>query len=255
MSCLQYRNTKIDKMKTTRFTLLILAVALLGSCKKGGVFCYKENGDIVKETREVTNFTEIALATQGNVYVTQGSEYRVEVESSQNIIDIIKTDVKGSTLVIDKKKGKCISGDPTLNFYITAPNINALDISGSGTIYADGLINTNSMDLKISGSGDIELDSLECSDLDMKISGSGSMEIDGVGTMSTQDVAISGSGSINAYNAPVNDSDVKISGSGSAYIHVLQTLDVEISGSGSVIYMGNPTVSSDISGSGSVRPY
>ena len=242
-------------MKITRIIPMIVAVALLGSCKKGGLFCHKEKGEIVTESRLVENFDEVALATQGNVYVTEGNTFSVQIESSQNLIDIIKTDVKGNTLVIDTKKGKCISGNPTLNFYITAPNISALDVSGSGNVYAANLIESSNMDLRISGSGRIEMDSLLCDNVEMDISGSGNIEIAGVGTMQHQDVHISGSGNIDAYNAPVNNSDISISGSGSAHVHVLNQLNAHISGSGSVIYMGNPLVSTDISGSGNVRPY
>ena len=242
-------------MKTTKITLILLAFAGLVSCKKGGFFCYKENGALVTETRDVSNFDEIDLSIQGNVFVTQGDHYELQVEASENILEIIKTEVKGKTLVINKKKGKCISGNPTINYYVITPELSELHISGSGDIYADGLINTNKMKMVISGSGNITLDSLETNNLEMHISGSGSMFVDGVDTMDSQSIHISGSGDVTTLNAPVNYCDVDISGSGSATVNVIQSLKVNISGSGDVIYIGTPAVTSKISGSGGVRPY
>ena len=48
-----------------------MSVALLASCKKGGVFCHKEDGNIITQDRSVSAFSEVALSDIGNVYVEQ----------------------------------------------------------------------------------------------------------------------------------------------------------------------------------------
>lgn len=242
-------------MKTTKISILIIAVSLLASCKKGGLFCYKEDGNVIQQERTVSSFSEIALSDIGSVYVEQADQQSVIVETSSNLQDIIITEVKGSTLEIKTKKGKCIKGNPTLNIYVKSPNVEGLSISGSGNIYANRLINSNSMDLHISGSGDITIDSLSTNDLEASISGSGSIIATGVDTMQYVDMSISGSGNITTINYPAYKAKAHISGSGSCKVFAINELDVSISGSGNVLYRGTPAVTNQSSGSGTVKPY
>jgi hypothetical protein len=242
-------------MKTRKLSILIIAVALLSSCKKGGVFCYKGDGNITTQDRSVSAFTEIALSDIGSVYVEQAPAYSVAVETSANLQDIIKTEVKGSTLEIKTKKGKCIKGDPVLNIYVTSPNIEGLSISGSGNIYASRYISTSEIDLSISGSGDISLDSLSTNELTASISGSGNIYAEGTDTMSYEDLSISGSGSITTLNYPALSVKTSISGSGSCKVYAIDKLETSISGSGNVVYRGTPVLTISNSGSGTVRPY
>ncbi|MEZ4921713.1 MAG: head GIN domain-containing protein [Crocinitomicaceae bacterium] len=242
-------------MKTAKFGILIIAVGLLASCKKGGVFCYREDGNIITQERSVGSFTEVALSDIGHVYVEQADQQSVIVETSSNLQDIIVTEVKGNTLEIKTKKGKCIKGNPTLNVYVKTPNLNALTISGSGSIYASRLVTTSNMELCISGSGDITLDSLSTDDLKATISGSGNIVVEGADTMSYENLNISGSGNITTINYPALKAKATISGSGSCKVHAINELNVSISGSGDVLYRGTPAITNSSSGSGTVKPY
>jgi hypothetical protein len=242
-------------MKKVRVGILALvAVAAFTSCKKG-TFCYKGDGNITTETRDISGFSEITMSTSGTVYIEESSEYSVQVETSSNLLDVIETEVHGSTLEIDTKRGKCLKGNTTLNVYVTAPSIEGLVLSGSGRLITSGLISSNSMDVVLSGSGDISIDSLETTDFEATISGSGNISAFGVGTALKEKISISGSGNLNTLNLPAQDSEVSISGSGDCNIHVTEALNASISGSGNVIYKGSPAVTSNVSGSGTIRPY
>ena len=242
-------------MKTTKFGILILAIGLLGSCKKGGFFCYREDGNIITQERTVSTFSEVNLSNIGSVYIEQSTQQSVVVETSSNLQDIILTEVKGSTLEIKTKKGKCIKGSPTINIYVKTPDLDGLTISGSGNIYANRLISVNDMDLHISGSGNITLDSLSVSELTASISGSGSIQVDGVDTMDYEFLSITGSGNISTINYPALIAKTHISGSGSCKVYAINELNVNISGSGDVLYRGTPVITNTSSGSGTVKPY
>lgn len=233
----------------------MLALLSLVSCKKGGMFCWREDGSLVSESRSVSGFDEVALSDIGNVYVEQASDYEVIVEASQNLQEIIVTQVKNNTLDIRIKKGKCVRGNPTINVYVKTPNLRGLSISGSGNIFCNGFVETDKMDLRISGSGDIEVDSLSCQELEASISGSGNINVAGTDTLSYEDLHISGSGNITTLNYPAMHVDASISGSGTCKVHALSTLNADISGSGDVLYLGNPSVTSNSTGSGQIRPY
>lgn len=240
-------------MKKIILAAFILSVAT--SCEKNGVFCYNGNGNIITEQRQPGSFDEIELSMAADVHITQASTYSVSVTASENLMEIIKTEVNGSTLCIETKSNKCIKHNEDIDVHVSMPDISKIKLSGSGNITCPSALNVNDLELIISGSGNITLDSLIAANCDMSISGSGSMFLKGTGTGNNQKINISGSGSVNSLNHAFNDVDVSISGSGSASVWALSTLKTNISGSGDVIYKGNPIITSSSSGSGSVHPY
>ena len=242
-------------MKTLKISIILFVLLGLNSCKKGGLVCYRENGEVTTETRNVEGFTKISMSTQADLYIQQGPTNSVEVEASSNLQEIITTTVKSNTLDIDLKKGKCLKGNPSIKVYVTAPSIEALNHSGSGNIYAYHQITSSSMDLTISGSGNMRLDSLSAQTIAAKISGSGNIDLKGKDTSDNLSATLSGSGNITALELPVNIATVNVSGSGNCKLLVKQQLKANISGSGDVLYSGNPIIDSSVSGSGSVRPY
>ncbi len=242
-------------MKTIKLSLLILAVAgSLLSCKKGG-FCHKGDGEIITEERNLTGFSEIELSTSANLVITQGDTYSVKIEASQNLMEIIKTNVSNSILRIKRKNNTCLKGSNPITVFVTTPDISRISVSGSGDIRSKNLITSNNLSVSITGSGDIRLDSLDVNDINVKVSGSGSLLMFASDTAQYQDIKISGSGGINALNMPVNNSKISISGSGNCKVNVIKDLDVKISGSGSVVYKGSPIINSTVSGSGSLKHY
>lgn len=243
-------------MKISKIGWIVSVVALtLVSCNKGGVFCYSANGTIVTEERNLTAFTNIECDLSAEVTVVQSENYKVIIETSENIIGIIETKISGSTLEIDLKNGKCLKNNSTLKITVYLPELKGLDVSGSGDVYVPGKLTAETLDLEISGSGTVRMDSLDVNSLMADISGSGEIYLTGTDTVETQSIEISGSGSVEAINLPVRKSTIDMSGSGDSKVYVLETLDVEISGSGEVIYKGNPIISQQVSGSGGIRPF
>ena len=114
-------------MKTIKLGLIIaIAASTFVSCKKNGGFCFKGNGDIVTEERDLSDFTQISLSTSADVYYTQADEYSVKVEASQNLMEIIETKVEGSKLKIKRKKGTCLRGNNPIRIYVNSPDIETI---------------------------------------------------------------------------------------------------------------------------------
>ncbi|MBI3133461.1 MAG: DUF2807 domain-containing protein [Bacteroidetes bacterium] len=238
-------------------TLLFSGILLIGltSCKKNGFVCYHPNGNIITEQRTTDHFDGIDLRIGADVYVEQSATYSVSITASENLMAIIKTEVHGTTLCIDTKKNKCINGDDDIAVYITAPELRKLEISGSGDIISKTNFIASDLEMNISGSGNITLDSLQTTNYAINISGSGNVKLAGAQTATSQITHISGSGDINTLNLPTSNCDIHISGSGKAQVWAISTLKADISGSGDVIYKGNPVITASASGSGEVRPY
>jgi hypothetical protein len=267
-------------MKTNFLSyLLIISVFAISfvSCKKDGWPCKNGSGSIQSENRSVTGFTSLDNQTEATVYVVQGTEYSVRVEAQENLLEEVRTEMKGSELQIYTEH--CINKHDPINVYITMPTITGLTTSGSGYIATNSKISASSIYFTVSGSGYIQLqDSVLASSVGMTVSGSGKVDfigealnttatisgsgnvtMNGQGTVldsgapSSFSLVISGSGSIQAFNYPIDNCHFTMSGSGSAEVYVNESLDGTLSGSGSLLYKGNPSsVSVTVTGSGVV---
>ena len=280
-------------MKTLQLaTLLALTTLFTTSCfRDGGLICTKPSGETISEESTVDDFDRIELQMEGEVFISQGEEYKVEVEASENILDIIVVNVSGNELVLRTKRGKCIRGESDVKFYVTTPTVEGITLSGSGrmtnvtpltgseidvTLSGSGEIELDELDyelgfMNISGSGTVDVDGLQLNDLEAKTSGSGNttitrltanvvdMRVTGSGDVTFEGeeaerltATISGSGELHAFELPADDVEVDITGSGGCEVTANESLDIRITGSGSVRYKGRPSINQNITGSGSV---
>jgi hypothetical protein len=235
--------------KKRLFLVLLLGVAILmvTACNANIV---KGSGDLITETREVSNFDSIALSGSGEVVITQGDGESLTIETDANVMEHVKAEVKGGTLELGFEDGLNLISPTRLIFTVGVDELAGLSISGSGDIESD-MIETDRLDVKISGSGDVQIGTLTADEVKAKISGSG--DIDLAGEAATQDVSISGSGKYRAGDLQGETVEVSISGSGDATVWATESLDISISGSGSVDYYGRPSISTSGSGSGNIN--
>jgi hypothetical protein len=229
--------------------LMILGALSMSAC---GFNVVRGSGNVVTETRQVSDFDSVAFSGSGDVIITQGDAEGLTVEAEENLIPYIRTEVRGRTLHIFMKPLEMIIIRPEkpMRFHVAMKQVNGFDISGSGSVYSKS-ISTNNLDINISGSGEATIDSLTADGLSIDISGSGKSTLKG--TVAQEKIVISGSGS--CYNADLASKDVAIdvSGSGKTFVAATDKLDINISGSGDVVYTGVPKLTQKISGSGSIK--
>ena len=211
---------------------------------------------IVKESRPVQDFEEVAMEGHGDLAIVQGDVEMLEVEADEEVLPKLKTEVRGRRLVLGYRSWwdwlTPPWGAPPIHYTVTMKTVRGVVISGSGTVTA-AEIHTDDLRLEMSGSGRGTIDRLAAETLELRISGSGRLEVGG-GQVGAQEITISGSGSLRAEELTSDEADVRISGSGNIRLHAEKALNVHISGSGEVRYRGQPVVSQRISGSGSIAP-
>ncbi|MGC4021491.1 MAG: head GIN domain-containing protein [Cyclobacteriaceae bacterium] len=237
----------------------------------------------------------MAYRVPGKLILKQGSTQSVVLEGDKETLAKVETDVENGKLVIGREGKRWMDwswrDENKITAYVTVTNLEAVSVSGSGNLTGDGKFSTGDLELKVSGSGslDMEVDVKgmmsadvsgsgnvkvkgSCQNFDSSISGSGKVDaqvsisgkaevsISGSGKIVASGTAneikakISGSGKVLASNLEVSRCDVRISGSGDVEINVKDALDANISGSGSVSYKGSPSqLNSHSSGSGHVR--
>jgi hypothetical protein len=227
-------------MKTGIIKSLLALVLVLGAS-----LAYSQS----REEREVPGFSGISLGISADLYLSQGSPQQVIVQAEQEDLARIETAVKDGRLKI-----RCIPSVARIRdvkIWVTAEEIDAIDLSGSGTIVSETPIRSDELDFRVSGSGKIRISELQGDELDASLSGSGNIFLEG--TAGELGISISGSGSMKAGGLKVNKCDARISGSGSCEVDATGELNAVISGSGRVTYYSNPQVNATVSGSGKVR--
>jgi hypothetical protein len=227
--------------------LLFLVVLTLTACNAGMI---KGSGDLITETRQVSNFDRIDLSGVGEVIVTQGGSESLSIETDDNVMKHIKVEVKNGTLTLGFEEGFNLIAPSRLVFYVGVDDLNGLTVSGSGDVESDR-VETDRLDVTVSGSGDVQIADLTASDVKANISGSGEISLDG--EAAAQDASISGSGKYLAGDVCSASVKVSVNGSGDATVCATETLDSNISGSGSVNYYGQPSINSSGSGSGTLN--
>lgn len=206
-------------------------------------------GPVSNESRQVGEFSAIAVSGGINLKVRQGGKESVEVRAEANLLPYLETVVEGNKLVVRWKKGSNlrVKGSPLVD--ITVVKLESLASSGSSDIAVDTL-KTPQLSVSIAGAGDIGFNALTGDELSVKIAGSGDFKASGqVGKLK---ISVSGSGDVHAQALKAEDVSVSIAGSGDAAVHAAKTLSVSIAGSGDVAYSGDPQVKSSIVGSGTV---
>lgn len=256
-------------MKKTKFIPgFILACALISSCDDMWHHCIEGNGHTSTETRTLPAFSRIEVNGDFKVRVDTDAVSMAIVKADENLLDRIETYVSGDKLVIESRHGDCLNSSHPVEITVSAPAVNNIELSGSGSVFCYGL-DVDALMLRISGSGEMDFTGIMAGSLDMDLEGSGNIDcsadvenllsrIEGSGDISINGTAVSsefkvtGSGHIRAAQLNTDVCTAFISGSGVIDTDVNNTLDVTITGSGTVNYYGNPVVTSHISGSGKI---
>ena len=238
--------------------ILLIALLLPGSAY---VYAHPHSTafiDIGKiEDRHITGFHAVDVGGSFDVYITQGSSESVKVEAPDEIIDHIITEVDNGVLKIYNKNdrnfhwGDLFGNHKKIVVYVAAKDLNAIAVSGSGDVFFKEGIRTNSLRLRVSGSGDM-YGRVEVKTLESGISGSGDVKL--AGRAENSAVNVSGSGDFEARGLVTVNTIVHVSGSGDASVNASGSVAASVSGSGDVRYTGGAhNVSSSKSGSGDVQ--
>jgi hypothetical protein len=150
---------------------VFLAIVLLSGCISSPN-CVIGSGNVVNETRSVDGFSSIDLRGSGALILSQGPQLPLRIEAEDNILKALTTRVESGKLIIGSDT--CISATKPIRIYATAKDIRSLEISGSGTITGESMIKADLLDLKLSGSGSMDLN-LKVKTLRTELPGSGTI--------------------------------------------------------------------------------
>ncbi|GEO09327.1 head GIN domain-containing protein [Segetibacter aerophilus] len=211
------------------------------------------DGNLKKETREVSSFTGVMVAGSVNVDLNYGDSKTITIEGDENILPYVETSVENGNLVIKTRNKVSISSKHKIIVHASLTTLKRLRVSGSGNITGNGdFSNDSRTDIAVSGSGNINVGINSFAETKINISGSGNVTLKGRSTNNI-DAGVSGSGNIDCSEVSCNDVLAHVSGSGNIKVYANKSIDAKVSGSGNIYYKGSATnISLKSSGSGKI---
>jgi hypothetical protein len=186
------------------------------------------NGSIKTETRDVAAFEAVICDGGYDVQIDCQQKQLVAIETDENLLPLVKTEVHNKTLRIYTKG--FLFPTQGIRIAVSVPNITEFTSNGS----TDGDINN-----------------VNNSALNIDINGSGKLNMNG--KSGTVNINTSGSSKIDALSLISENSDIHINGNGNIQVFATNSIGVQINGSGTVTYKGEPkSINQQINGSGRI---
>jgi hypothetical protein len=237
-------------MKALQSVLSVFILsALAGGCYFDNVETISGNGNVVKQSREVSGFSGLKVTTGIDAVITQGEKESVMVEADENLQDYIKTEVIDGKLKIYSDKN--IRNAKKKKVYIEYKKLVSIDISSAGDVEGTNTLVTDELDIEMSSAGDLTL-TLEADRLEISISSAGDARLSG--KLNTLKADLSSAGDLKAFELEARTGDVSVSSAGSAGVFITEEASFQCSSAGSINYKGEPRLKNvSTSSAGSVN--
>lgn len=233
----------------------------------------KGNGNLTSKKISVSDYNEIKIDGVIDFNYEQSDDpSAVEVTVDENLHPYVQIDVKDRVLSIAFKGAKVdhftkfivktnskwlkeakVSGNGNLmiNSRLTGDETR-VKASGNSLVQFKKPVKIGKLDLNVSGSANMVVESLEADQIACDIDGSGSITLQS-GKAKEGSYSIVSSGDLHAFGLEVPELNCKIIGNGLAEIHPTDNLKASVTGKGSIRYKGPTAVQQRIIGKGTIE--
>ncbi|MEM9686500.1 MAG: head GIN domain-containing protein [Bacteroidota bacterium] len=208
------------------------------------------NGNVVTEDRNTTETFTVVKASEGlDVYVTQGNTADITVEADENIIDLIRTDIKEGVLRIHTEKR--IGRAKSKKIHVTLSDITKLTASSGADLESRGTLSADRLVLDSSSGADIIV-TVNANEVECDASSGADIRVSGTAETLVAD-ARQGS-DVRAGALEVKKCIAEASSGADITVNASEELSASASSGGDVKYNGNPNIiKKNSSASGSVK--
>ncbi len=197
----------------------------------------KGNGVLVTEDRDINAFHTIDVGGAVDVYVHHSTEHRVEVTTDENIVEYVKTEVKGDRLVIKTEANLRKYKQLIVNVY--TPQLNRVEVSGATDMWIKDGFESDEFEISASGASNISAEGLSAKSIVAKASGATDITLSG----SCEMIRVDASGSSDVVARSIESVMAKVHASGASDISISASKSIEgsLSGSSDLEYYGSPS--------------
>ena len=203
------------------------------------------NGKVVKEERNVSNFSEITVGNGIEVRISQDNFEKVVVETDENIQKILKTEVHGTKLKIYLEEG--IQHSKELRVYVTLRQLNSVEASSGSDVKSVNKITSDNLVIHSSSGSEVNME-VSCKMLDADSSSGSDLSVSGT---AEQIEAKSSSGSdLDASKLVAEKCDASASSGSDMDVHATKEVKAHASSGSDISIYGNPAMRDTNSSSG-----
>jgi hypothetical protein len=205
------------------------------------------------EPRQVSGYHAIHVSSGIDLYLSQGDEAVAVSASSREYRDRIKTVVEDGELKIylEPQNWRGDWGNRKLKAYVSVRTLDKLTASGGSDVYPQTNIQSDHLDLRLSGGSDLRGLKLTAHTLNLVQTGGSDASLSGeVGEVR---ISASGGSDFHGYELVTDNCEIRASGGSDMEITVNKSLSADASGGSDIYYRGNASVQSfHSSGSSSI---
>lgn len=227
-------------MRSMKFiTTVIIALAFTTTQAQWKTNNIKGNGDVITKTYTTSAYEEVKVGGNFHVTLTEGNVGTISLKAESNLMEHIVIETEGNALHIKTEKNTNLKPSSGQRMEVTVPvgSLSKVSLAGSGEIKSSKTILGTSLEVKIAGSGDINMP-IQTESLETSVAGSGNITL--TGSTSSIQAKIAGSGDADLEALTCSSAEVTIAGSGNVKVHCTERLEAKIAGSGNIYYKGNP---------------
>ena len=215
-------------MQHTHKAIIRIRLLILCSCLVMG---FHGRGQELSETRALPAFQELHLNGSLLLILSKGRAYSLKISGSDTSeFSRVRSEVSHGILHIWYTNNRFFAKNRNLRVFVTAPSLDRVDLTGSGMVESRSVWTSDSLSLKLNGSGQIVLDGhsdliqadLEgsgrmrlrttCRRLKARLMGSGNLTLSG--TSGNAALEVDGSGLMDARTLKSRHETRRILGSG-----------------------------------------
>ena len=228
----------------------LLIVGLSEANAQGNKFI-KGSGNVVTKTVTTSDYDSVNIVGSMDVQLESGPEGSISVTTDDNLHDIVEISCVGKTLKIKLTNYVSFKSKEGIHIVVPFEDLDEVTLVGSGDVASKDTIKAASLDISLTGSGDMELP-INSANVNAKITGSGDMDLSG--TASTLEVKVVGSGDFEGSSLSSANTQAYVSGSGDISVEATSSIKARVNGSGTIKYTGNPNSNDKkVMGSGAIK--
>lgn len=200
------------------------------------------------ETRSIGSFKGVKVSQAIDVYLKKGDKESVKVVVSGADLSDVITEIEGTTLRVkmrDNIGGFFSKAD--VKVYVTYINVERISASSAASVFSEGVIKTNTIDIGASSAANIEV-SLDANSVMVDVSSAGEVLLEG--KSARLEVEVSSGGEVDAYKLECEAVKASAHSGGDAKISVSKDLEAHASSGADIRYHGNPSRTNTHSSSG-----
>ncbi|MFW6259558.1 MAG: head GIN domain-containing protein [Tangfeifania sp.] len=227
-------------MKQFAKTISFLLIAFIGF--NAAVFAGEKEKT---ENRNVRNFDAVKVSAGIDLYISMGNDESVRVVADEDIIEDVKTEVRGATLHVYMKNNNNWfnifnwGSSTRRKVYVTARDLIGIDASSGSDVKSENILKGEELKVDVSSGSDVNLD-VVYKEVTLSSSSGSDARLSGRAKYFT---AGSSSGSdINARDLEAQICKVRVSSGADATVTATDELHANASSGADVRYYGNPKV-------------